>query len=396
MKSAILGIVLVATSLVLRLYHHAPAVPGIDSYAYLQGALALYPNLTFAVFVGIALTLLSVFLTRKLAVRLNLHDLTWIFSLSPYFIYTSIFATTSTLAQPLILGILLAYFSGYGMLLYFLAFLLGWLGIAHTVVALLMLILFKKKPWIVVPSLLYYLAHPAFVRTRGLLVEFGSPVGLSSFAVLLALVGVVLAWKYKTKYYWIFLSTFLVLVTSIWEQTLLVYSNIVICLLVASAFSGIRKARWELRDVKHFFLILLFCGLLFSDISYATTVGRMAPDQQMQDALRFLRIQAPHGAVVFSSPKNGYWIGYFSKLTPYATTRQVRDSPYFLATSNLDELIFFMSRNEITYVVLTRDMVTDSWDGPERGMPYLVQNKDIFDRIYENPSVRIYHFRGKR
>ncbi|MDP7180919.1 MAG: hypothetical protein QF486_06030 [Candidatus Woesearchaeota archaeon] len=392
MKGGLFGLALVIIAVGLRWSKDLPMPPGADSYAYLPMWLSGDVALLFT----IVLAFSSVWLVHRLRQHIKLPDLVWVFSISPYFVYTTLFTTPAVIAQPLFLAAVLGYLANVTLVLYASLFVLSWLGFTHAVVAFIFLSLVKKKPWVALPGLIYMASQARFTGASGLLTELGSKAGLSSFAVLLAIMGMVLLWKYKSRYYWLFVSAFGLLALSAYEQSLMVYANIIVVLLVATAIGGIRKAKWKLVDVQKLFLLLLFCGLLFSGLSYAIVVGDMAPNKDVEEALYPLRDSNSH-ALVFSHPDNGHWIEWFGERQAllYPGEHNEEASQRMLSY-DLDETIFYFSRNGVTHILITKDMIGKVWDREDQGMLFLLKNQLVFEPVVENEYATLYEFKGKR
>lgn len=388
MMGALLAGVLVLIALGLRWYHELPLPPGIQSYYYLP-----HMNFDLAVLLGIVLGSVSLILVHKLRKHFKLPDMMWVFGVSPYFVHTVLFTTPAMLAQPLFLAGMYAYLIGLTPLLYGAFFLLSWVGFTHAVIAFGLLFLLKKKPWVALPGLIYMAAQPRFVETGAIISEFGSG-GLSSFALLLAIMGAVLLWKYKKKFYWLYVSSILLLVLSVYERSLLVYTNLIICFLAGTALQGIRKAKWDLQEVKRLFVLLLFCGLLFSGLSYATYVGTMQPNKEVYDSLVWLRNHSKPDALVYSLPDNGYWIEKIGERTAFHLPGEKLDEN-ITHSYNLDNTILYFSRNDITHVLITQDMLGKVWDSPEQEFLYLL-GSDAYEKVYDNGYATIYEFKGRR
>ncbi|MAF34328.1 hypothetical protein CMO91_00610 [Candidatus Woesearchaeota archaeon] len=390
---ALLGLALVAVAVGLRWYHGLPMPPGADSYAYLPSWLSGDVALLFT----IVLAFSSVWLVHRLREHVKLPDLVWVFSISPYFVYTTLFTTPAVIAQPLFLSAVLAYVANVPLLLYSSLFVLSWLGFTHAVVAFIFLSLVKKKPWVALPGLIFMASQARFTGPAGLLTELGSTAGLSSFAVLLAVMGIVLLWKYKSKYYWLFASAFGLLALSAYEKSLMVYANLIVVLLVATAVGGIRKAKWKLVDVQRLFLLLLFCGLLFSGLSYAVVVGGMAPNKDVEGALSWLQDNSHARSLVFSHPDNGHWIDWFGGRQALLHPGQKNEeAAQRMLSYDLDETIFYFSRNGVTHIFITKDMVGKVWDHEDQGLLFLLKNQLVFEPVVENEYATLYEFKGKR
>jgi hypothetical protein len=63
---------------------------------------------------------------------------------------------------------------------------------------------------------------------------------------------------------------------------------------------------------------------------------------------------------------------------------------------DLDETIFYFSRNGVTHIFITKDMVGKVWDHEDQGLLFLLKNQLVFEPVVENEYATLYEFKGKR
>ena len=232
--------------------------------------------------------------------------------------------------------------------------------------------------------------------------DLGGAAGFSVFAVLLALVGYALVWRYKKQYYLLYAFSILLIIYSFFNNDMMIYSNLVIVFLAGFAFVHFARMKWSLKILRDFTLIVLFCGLLFSAFTTVFSLQESLPNNPLTNSLIWLNLNSEKGDVVFSHYSNGFWIEFISK-RPVLLDSLLHQTPdvndiYFdskqiFETDDLDKAREMLSKFNVTYVVITNNMY-DGLVWPEKGqaLDFLLTNAETFKKVQENSYVTIYKY----
>jgi len=232
--------------------------------------------------------------------------------------------------------------------------------------------------------------------------DFGSSFGFSIFNVLLSFLGIVLLWSHKKKYYLLYSMLILTAIFSVFNKELIIYSNIVLSIFAGIGFSFFVKSKWQLDILKKTTLILLFCSLLFSSLSYAIELGRTGPDKETKEMLKWLGTISNKEDVILSHYSNGFWIEYYAKrkslLNSNLNKKGIKniydDYQELLYSYNLDRIKELLDKYEIRYIIITKEMKEGLvWDGNEEGLNFMIRNTEIFKNIYKSNSTIIVRYK---
>ena len=296
-------------------------------------------------------------------------------------------------------------------------------GIPHAIVSAFIVFFYSfrykkrlQRGYLIITAIFFVLLSyslPAFIAsekagfvTVDLLSAFfsdlGGAAGFSVFAVLLALVGYALVWRYKKQYYLLYAFSILLIIYSFFNNDMMIYSNLVIVFLAGFAFVHFARMKWSLKILRDFTLIVLFCGLLFSAFTTVFSLQESLPNNPLTNSLIWLNLNSEKGDVVFSHYSNGFWIEFISK-RPVLLDSLLRQTPdvndiYFdskqiFETDDLDKAREMLSKFNVTYVVITNNMY-DGLVWPEKGqaLDFLLTNAETFKKVQENSYVTIYKY----
>jgi asparagine N-glycosylation enzyme membrane subunit Stt3 len=182
----------------------------------------------------------------------------------------------------------------------------------------------------------------------------------------------------------------------------LIYSNLVIVFLAGTAFVYFANMKWKLKILRDFTLIVLFCGLLFSAVNVAADLKNSDPNTAVVNSMIWLKLNADEGSVVFSHHSNGFWIEFIAgqpvvldglfEHTPDAADIYF-DSMQALDTNDLDIARQLLSKHDVKYILITKDMRDGLvWDKEGRGLDFLLSNVETFKKVQENSYVSVYEY----
>ncbi|MBI4981092.1 hypothetical protein HZC30_06065 [Candidatus Woesearchaeota archaeon] len=341
-------------------YYHLSQAQEINwkNYYYypLNLAQEIMPSWTLS-FIPLALAFFSVILGLKLAKRLELSD-HFIFLylalliISPVFILTFItISTYSYFISLILIGLWLL--SSHPKLLQYLALIPLMLATALDLFSSLFLLLTllvyyyyspekdKEEHCNMVKLILIIIAvtalsHYLFFDTplslgpfhnynllSDLVSDLGGLSGISLFALLLTVGGLIYTWKEKS-YYWGHLFILLTIPLYIYRPQYLFLLTISLLPFSSSGFIRMFERRWNLDSIKKFTTLLVILGLLFSTLTYLNRVTDLGPAPNEIEALTWLKENVPEERAVFSIPENSEYIRYFAQKEPISS---FRDSP---------------------------------------------------------------------
>lgn len=235
---------------------------------------------------------------------------------------------------------------------------------------------------------------------RNLISDFGSEIGLSMFAVILAFLTVILNWKKGYRFMLIFSVIFSMFLLSFLFRPFIIYLNFILAVFISVGLISIINKKWESNIIKNFSILILIFGLIFSGLSHLTVLSRMDPNQDIFDSLVYLNGNSNSNDIILSHYSNGFWI------SSLADRKVVMDSNFFYApnlnevSEEVNELFYsreFDRSNElidkysIDYVWITNDMKEGLvWNNEEEGLLFILEFGGDFMRVYRNDEVEIW------
>jgi hypothetical protein len=229
--------------------------------------------------------------------------------------------------------------------------------------------------------------------------DFGGSGGLSLFAWLLAIIGFVLLWQFKKKYYSAMICAGALLLTGLLSHSALVSAHILVAVLAGYALYFFVQMKWSFDDIRTLTVLVLVCGLLFSALSEGLSLARGEPSI----ATRYGAISLgalPEGSVILAYPDEAFWFEYWSgkqvlvdswaPQTPRANERWALAQKIWHA-NDISQLKPLLYRNSISAIVVSKEMQNGLvWDMPEEGLLYLLQNSETFKNAHHSSSVDIW------
>jgi hypothetical protein len=228
--------------------------------------------------------------------------------------------------------------------------------------------------------------------------DLGAQIGISIFALILGLIGILRTWEYKHKLKNIYLLMAILFFIGFYINYTNIYLNVFFSIFAGLTLTRIINMKWEAPMLKRVMILLLIYGLLFSSISYIKRVSELGPDRNIQESLEWLGENSEKDEIVFSHYSKGLWIEYWSDL-PVITDSLFNYDNVYQRLSNSNEL--FYSRNlektkillnnyNITYIYIDNSMKEGQvWDKKE-GLWYSFRNNETFNNIYKKNGIEIW------
>lgn len=224
---------------------------------------------------------------------------------------------------------------------------------------------------------------------EGYVSDLGGVFGVGIFTVLLGVLGLILLWEYKRRFFGAFVIVVAALVAGFFLPGVLVVVSVLLAVLVGIAIERLAQRKWELGMLRQASLLVLFCGLLFSGVSHAVALGSGPPDTNFFNEL------AREKGVVLTHPRYGFWAefaGHRVLLDELGAPQRVRDDVDALwRASDAGSALFLIERYGIRYIVITPEMTQGLvWEREEQGLDFLVRTSEMFKRVDSGGNVRVY------
>ena len=220
--------------------------------------------------------------------------------------------------------------------------------------------------------------------------DLGAFIGISVFALVFALFCFILFWREFLPLYGILL---IMILLSLKFEFGIFYLSAFISILLSLCISKVYDRKWESELIRNLTILFIFCGLLFSGISYANRLSQEMPNESLFKALEIL----PEGSVVFSDIGYGNWIKYSGKESVWDTSGFLDKAKERELNSIIDSKDAFITRQilskyKVDYVLIDSNLM-EKWN--ERGIFYLLDyDYKGFRQIYDQDGVIIWrHFK---
>ncbi|MEK6967984.1 MAG: hypothetical protein AABX51_05125 [Nanoarchaeota archaeon] len=222
----------------------------------------------------------------------------------------------------------------------------------------------------------------------GLFSDLGFSSGIGIFFALTAIVGIYVLWKRKKEYWFVYASSFLLLILVFFVSKDAIYYLIFsISIFSSAAIFRFIEGEWEISSLKNILLLVVFCGFIFSFISYVSSVSGRTYDSELVDSLRWLRT-APQGAVL-TAPDYGYLVQSYSEKQPLLIPKNKNLSIFF--ERNPKKAFDRIQSVGGKYIVIDNFMRSGLvWQRNEQGLLFALRDKEHFRLIYLKDNVGIW------
>ena len=230
--------------------------------------------------------------------------------------------------------------------------------------------------------------------------SLGAEYGFSIFMLVLAFFGIIITWDNKKQNMLFYVFILVAIGGFVYLDNLYnAHLNLALALFAGLAIYELAKRKWELQAIRDITLTILFCGFLFSSLSYLVQISNDYPDSSMLEGLGYLNNINKTG-IVLSHFSNGFTIEYASKMPAFVDTLK-KNSPginYRFEVSNeifssrsLKKTRQLLEDNKIGYILIESRMVDGLvWSDDDEGLLFLLQNDETFKNVYNSPNIQIW------
>lgn len=223
---------------------------------------------------------------------------------------------------------------------------------------------------------------------------FGGRYGITLFLLVLGIMGIIRTIK---NYPAMVLSSFVIIGISLFYEPARLFGIVVLVLYSARALSNLVNREWEINYIGQLVLILFFCMLLFSSMTFVKSELQQEPRQDQIETLNFLKdLPLTNEAKVLIMPEE-------AEYTTYYTGRDVLASSYRTQEDVALALDLFSSRQysfvkevlqekKIGFIVVDYDVFNFLQFG-EEGLLFVMENNDNFVKVYQAKGTQIYFFK---
>lgn len=412
-----------------RILNQNSTLPGTDPYFYaLQSKNQLFSADPYSLLVSI----FSLFFGMEMASRILPFILTFIsfgllyfslniifssvlsnfisftFLLSPFFISLSSFSSQKSFLFFLLSFLFFCLVKRHSFLIFVSVFLMSILNFSSSLFCfLIMLLLYfyledKKYLYLWIYSLLMLIFyHLPFTYDQlffyfnpvlsEVFIDFGAEKGFSSFIFILGMIGIFACWSIYKKYLIIYLFSFLIILLSFFNSEFVLFANVVLIFFAGYASYLIYKRSWEVDFIKTASLLVIFCGIFFTSLSFIITISSMNPDEQMKKGLLWLGDLDLSDSFILSHPKNSLWIEYFSSnpvLLKYDDKKSEKLFNEFMSINDLLALKNLLKKHSVSFIVITKD-IYEAGDA-DKGLFFLLKDSETFKSVYSNGYLEIW------
>lgn len=239
-----------------------------------------------------------------------------------------------------------------------------------------------------------------------LISDFGSLIGFGIFEFILLIYGIILTWKMKKEFVPTYISIAILSIFGFYMGSYVnSYISFIAAVFAAIGFGFMIKRKWEMTTIKNLTILVLFCGLLFSTISYINRLSNSLPDEKIIDSLVWLKSASNEGDVIFSDSSRGLWIEYFSERKVLLDDKFIfiknadnrfKDSSKIFYSRNLKETRELLNKYEVKYIFIDESMKKGIvWNEEQEGLLFLFRNPETFKNIYLKDGIEIWEYIGK-
>lgn len=234
---------------------------------------------------------------------------------------------------------------------------------------------------------------------RKLFSDLGGLKGIGFFSSLLAVIGLIVTWKERKVYYFVYPGILVLLLIFIFINFHAVaYINFFIAYFAGLGLMWLWKRKWKLGFLKNLSILVLILGVILSTAGYAGQISQLPPNDFVQESLQWLKDNAQPDEIVLSHPEKSFWIRAEAEQQVFLDSFD----PDYQKKLNIAEAIFYsrdidlttelLEKNQITYIWIDTEMLRGQvWHDENEGLLFLFRNLR-FRNVYNERGIEIWRF----
>ncbi|MFH1133889.1 MAG: hypothetical protein V1735_05325 [Nanoarchaeota archaeon] len=234
--------------------------------------------------------------------------------------------------------------------------------------------------------LLRGLHFPQVASAESIVADFGSVIGISLFAILAGIGGLVICWRRREKLSALYLFLAITLVAfRFWPVEAMLFLAFSFALFGAFAVERLFSMRWQLQLIKSLTLITFACGILFSALVSIQTMTAEKPTPEMVQS--YLQLHRLPPGIVLSYSDYSPFVNFFSGKG--AVPEEAGDAIFY--AQEFQDTVNLLQQQNVSYIWIDTEMRHGLvWDNEEQGLLYMLRNNVTFKKIYNRSGIEIW------
>jgi hypothetical protein len=225
--------------------------------------------------------------------------------------------------------------------------------------------------------------------TPQLFFEFGLPVGVSIFFLIIGIYGIVVGFTGRRIMIGLLLMALLLMTAAFPSITVVLV--VALSILVGHAVHHLLTVSWRLLMLQESLLILIACIGIFLLITASRERIADMPSAELSHALITLRNQERVGAVL-TAPEYAPLVEYYSGREAMFSAEDTERAAALFSSRNSDLTYRTMSDSDVAYVLITGSMRESIFASSDEGILFLLQHGGRFVQIFDADNVMMWYF----
>jgi len=245
----------------------------------------------------------------------------------------------------------------------------------------------------------YNILHMFQFNLHNVLTDIGANIGVSFSIIILTTIGLILLWENGWRMLVTYVALLLIIVASLFNDTIRIYMNFVIMVYAGFAFMYLNKRKWSISIIKKTTVLLIICSIFFSTLVYITKISRSEPTPEYIEGLKFINNQSLSTEVILGSPTNGYITEYYTERmvlvdesTQYRDTQRYIDMENITSSRNLERTEKLLKQYNIKYIIVDKEF--EPYLIEREGLLFLIETSQKFTSIYKNSKMEVWMYNG--
>ncbi|NIA04210.1 MAG: hypothetical protein GWP09_02560 [Nitrospiraceae bacterium] len=236
---------------------------------------------------------------------------------------------------------------------------------------------------LIVNSKIYHFEFLSRGTLIELIPEIGSLNGISLIVLLIGFLEIDLI-KKRTMLKWL---PYLFIIPLIYMRSPAIPYLLIAILLPASyGINWLMKREWSLPLLKSISIFLIIIEIIFVGLNSDFRISSLEPNNA--EIYVFSLLKSQPGGLVWTSPKYGFWINYFSEkrvfADKYSNTSIIKLNNGNMQSKNLSLILNFINKSDIRYILISPEMKATLWKSEDAGLLFLLKNSNAFNEVYND------------